>query len=360
MTGEPASRSAVVLSLLVILMCPDTSAQAAGEADQEARWEYSHPLAFKWLRRRAFGPAARQFKLAHEARPDLAGPLAGWSFAECRAGNLDAARAHVPSAAAIDPDQPLLHVARACLAEADGDFAAAEAEYEIAEQLSSLPLFGSYKTVFLLHQGHYDAASRHLDELERSAPSGSSSDSIAAQCFLALGDVEMGALLSEGVRSTGRSSRSGQALITLVALAEQHLVGAPASGYRYFVPPDGTSDRTLLLRAEVQRRLGNLDDAEALVGRRKREPREPVGASILARVAADLGSYDQARDLLDEASRSWPMHASVLISEAWLALLQGDRDAAERALQCAQSVGVPAWDHAVEGDVEWLLRRLPQ
>lgn len=346
----------VVLSLLACLSVPGPSLRAEATEAVTAR-EYTHPLAFKWLRRGAFTAAARQFRQAHEARPEASGPLAGWAFADCRQGNTDAARNHAALAADIDPDQPLLRAAFACLAEDQGDFALAEAEYELATQLSVLPLFGTYRTAFFLRQGQYTAAHGTVVEMVQTGAAGASSDSIAVQCLLALRDVDTAGLLSEGIRTSGRSPKSGQSLVTLVALAEQHLVGEAASGYRYFVPADGSVDRTVLLRAEVKRRLGELDDAEELVGRRKREPREPLGASIVVRVSVDLGGYENAGARLRDAQKTWPMHPSVLLSEALLAVHQGDLPAAERALQLARSVGVPAWDTAVEDDVVWLLRR---
>ena len=346
-----------VLSLLAGLILPGLPLHAGGTAKSVVTREYTHPLAFKWLRRGAYAPAARQFRQAHEANPKLGGPLAGWAFAECRGGDPDAAEAHAVTAAALDPDQPLLHAALACLAEANGDFSQAEDEYELATQLSILPLFGTYETAFFLRQGQYVDAQGNVAEMERTGSAGPSSDSIAVQCLLALGDVDTAGLLSEGIRTAGRSPKSGQSLVTLVALADQHLVGQPAAGYRYFIPSDGSVDRTVLLRAEVRRRLGDLDEAEELIGRRKREPNEPMGASVLVRVAVETGSYEDAAATLVEAQQAWPMHPSLLISEALLAAHRGDHTAAERALQLARSVGIPAWDTAVEDDVMWQLGR---
>jgi len=349
------TRSASVLVLLLCLSWPVLPLSAGGEGEGEGFREYTNPLAFRWLRRGAYGAAGRQFEQEHEARPRAGGPLAGLALCECRQGQIAAARAHAESARSLDPDQPLLYAALACLHEADGEFAAAEAEYALATQSSFLPLYSTYEIAFQLRHGQYVAAFAGVEAMERSGTVGPSTDSIAVQCLLALGDVDTAGLLSEGIRTAGRSPRAGQSLVTLVALAQPVLVGEAASGYRYFVPSDGSVDRAVLLRAEVKRRLGELDEAEELVGRRKREPREPVGEAVVVRVAIDLGAFGDARARLAAAQLSWPMHPSLLLSEALLAARQGDRAAAERALVLARSAGIPAWDTAVDHDVEMLL-----
>ncbi len=343
---------AVAASLLAAPRLGGADEPAAGDdLTLLAAGEYTHERGFRMLRRGAWRAAARQFRAALQNQPGAAGPWAGLALAECRLGELEQARRDADHSASLDPDQPLLHTAHACLLEAEGDVNGTVEMLQAASDSSLMPVYPTQWAWFLIRQGLYADAELVVDRMAAAGHQGQTVEAMRVRCRLAAGDLETSSMSVEEVRIVARTARSGLALELLHALAADTLTREVTTSYPFLVPRSGGVDEIVLLKAEAQRRIGLLDEAEAEAARRKRDPDDPVGWAVLVRLACDLGHLDEAEQLLGEAQRSAPLDPSLLLSEAYLRLAQGDRASAEFALELARSAGVPAWDDVVEQDI---------
>lgn len=320
--------------------------------------EYSHPMASKLLRREAYRAAARQYRDAHQQRPALAGPLAGMALCHCHLGEPDKAWTSIEGAEQRDPTEPMIYEARACLSEAEGDLVAAAEYLEQAADLSVDPTRLSQLGSHLQRQGLFRESMDVVWQMRDAGYHGRSSSALAVRGQLAEGDVADASLLAEEIAQEGMTHRSGMILGTLVALSHEDLVGEAVEPYTYFAPRTRTADSVLLWRAEASRLLGMLDVAEQQVGRRKQEPEDPYGVSIVARLACDLGDLESAEASLEVARDRWPLHPSLILTEAMLRTRQGRIEDAHRLLDLARERGIPAWDRHVEDDLMWELSRV--
>ena len=313
--------------------------------------EYQHAMATKMLRREAYRAAARRYRDAHAERPELAGPLAGWALCQCHIGQLDEARDNLAQADPLDPHEPLLFEARACIAGRLGEFEVEAAHLRRAAEISVNPnRMGQLGSHYVRH-GLFVEAMDVAEQMRESGLHGRSSSMLAVRYGLATGDEDEVAFLAEDIAILGRTHRSGMILGTLVALSQDHLVGEAVAPYDHYSPRTRAGDSVLLLRAEACRLLGQLDEAEQQAGRRKQEPDEPIGVAILARIACDLGDLDGAEGFLAIARERWPLHPSPILSEAVLRARQGRDEEAWRCLELARERGIPAWDRHVEDDL---------
>ena len=329
-----------------------------GAAPLASASEYRHPMASKLMRREAFRAAARQYRDAHQARPALAGPLAGMALCHCRLGELDKAWISIDEAEQRDPTEPMIYEARACVSEAEGDLVAAAGYLEQAADLSVDPTHLSQLGTHLQRQGLFREAMDVVWLMRDAGYRGRSSSALAVRSELAAGDVADATLVAEEIAQEGKTHRSGMILGTLVALSHEDLVGESVEPYTHFAPRTRTADSVLLWRAEASRLLGMLDVAEQQAGRRKQEPQDPYGVSIVARLACDLGDLDSAEAHLEVARRRWPLHPSPILTEAVLRVRQGHLADAHRLLDLARERGLPAWDRHVEDDLLWELSRV--
>jgi len=313
--------------------------------------EYRHPMANKLLRREAFRAAARQYRDAHQEQPELGGPLAGLALCLCRLGEDDRARERLSAAEQLDPFEPMIFEAHACLANNAGDGIAQAEALAAAADLSADPTRLAQLGTHLQQQGLFDDAMDVAQTMKRAGYRGRSSTALTVRVLLAEGEEDLAALLAEEIAEDGRTHRSGMILSTLVAISQDDLVGEMVQPYTYYTPRTRTGDSVLLLRAEASRLLGRLDEAEQQAGRRKQEPRDPFGLAVLARVACDLGDLEAAETFVAEARQGFPLHPSPMISEALLRQRQGRHADAERLLDLAIERGIPAWDRHAADDL---------
>jgi tetratricopeptide (TPR) repeat protein len=317
--------------------------------------EYFNERGFRLLQRGAWRAAARQFRAVVQNQPGAAGAWAGLALAQCRLGDLEPARQNAELSRGIDPDQPLMHTAMACLHEAEGDVHGTLDLLERAADSSLLPTYPCRWANHLVGQGQFAEASVVLDTLWSAGHRGKTVASLRARCAIALGDLATAEECVEDVRLQGRNIRAGLALELLIDLSQDHLDRDVIESFPYLVSKTGGGDEIVLLKAEAQRRVGLLDLAEQEAHRHKRAPEDPLGYAVLVRIACDTGELEQAAQILAEAQGIAPLHASLLLSEAYLHAVSGKTEASHRALEMARGAGVPAWDRSVEADVVRLL-----
>jgi len=349
MAIHPRSQLLVTLIVLQVSFWP---AAATGAE------EYSNPIAYKLLSREAYRAAARRFGLDHEASPELAGPLAGLALCRCRQEAYDEARTRMEASEALGCCQPLQLQARACLAEADGDLVNLELHRLDEVGVSYSPSAVSQLGAFYSQQGRFEEALEVAEVMKSEGLRGRVSSALEARCLLGLGDVDAAALIGIELGEESRGRHPGRAIRTLVALSEDALVAEEVLAFRGHAQRTRNVDSMLVLGAEGLRRLGRLDEAETQVGRRKKDPDEPLSWAFIVRIQTDLGDLDGAERVLQETQRRWPCHPSVLLSEALLCTARGEFERAARALELARAAGVPAWDRDVEQELEDRLQQM--
>ncbi len=340
----------LIAALLLAAGSPATLVGGAARAE-----EYRGQRGYVFLARRAYPLAVRWFETAHQARPEMAGPLAGMALAECRLGRDADSRDHLAAARDRDPADPLVRAAEACWQIREDRLSEAEETLAAAHDGSQLPFHGREHARFLLHQGQFADAAALLREMRAAGSQERTVAMLLAGALLGLGEPEESLSLAE--EQLDAAPRSDQAVAVLLL---HELAGGPPGPERIPDQPRmitwSGGNEVVLLRAESLRRRGLLDAAETEAGRRKVDPDDPLSRSMLARLAVDLGDLDEAGELAADAARRWPLHPSVMLTEARVAAAQGRPDAAQAALRDARAAGVPPWDVAFAGEVEERLR----
>lgn len=346
-TKRPLQRFVLTLGLVTgLLSLPARPAPAK---------EYADPLAFKMLDRGIYHLAVLRFSRLIVEQPGVAGPHAGMALTRCRMGQPERALPELAIARQRGPDEPLVFATDACLAELDGDLAAAMLHWEDAGAASGQAFFSVTRVRMLLDRGEVGAAEDLLEELELGGWDGMAAIALRAECRLVDGDVEGAIQLMTLLEMKRPRISATQPVATLVDLASSHLNPAAFEPFPRFVGW-GPAGRAVVFRAEAMRRLGLLDAAEAEANRRKDDPDDPVSCAMLARLAHDLGDTDAAWDWLEVAGQRWPAHPSVVLTEALLLAREG-RPQAVDVLREARALGVPPWERSVEQEVE---ARLPE
>ncbi len=299
----------------------------------------SYPAAMGWYRSEA------------DRYPDEPGPLAGLALSKCRVGRLDEAGVHAAAAAQLDPDDPMLLTAQACLALMSGDPEAALELHQSAADSARFPYHRREMAWFLIHQGRFAEAAVALDEMVAAGWEGLATSAMLAECDLGQGRREWAHLRIDGFPRSGSGPRRAFHVETLASLADDVLIGPAVEPFPRQLSPFDASQDLVVFRAEALRRLGHLHAAESEAERRKREPLHSLGWAFLARIATDAGDLERAGSILDEVRPRWPQHPSLLLSEARLEARCGRGAAAASLLEKAREIGVPAWDAAVESEL---------
>ena len=313
-------------------------------------WDGSRGLIY--LSRGSYPAAMGWYRAETESHPTESGPLAGLALSKCRVGRLAEADEHAAAAALLDPDDPMMLTARACLALASGDPVGA---LELHQRASDGALFAFHHREmawFLIHQGRFSDAAAAVDEMVAAGWEGRPTRAMLAECDLGLGRLEQARLRIDDFQRAGSGPRRAFHVETLATLADDLLIGPSVEPFPRQLSPFDASQDLVVIRAEALRRLGQVDAAETEAERRKRDPLHSLAWAFLARIATDAGDLDRAGRILDEARPRWPLHPSLLLSEARLEARRGRRAAATDLLEQARAVGVPAWDAVVESELE--------
>lgn len=333
-------------ALLLLIWLPHASAQA---------WDGSRGLIY--LSRGAYPAAMGWYKSEVERFPEQAGPLGGLALAKCRVGRVDEAREHAAAGAGLDPDESLVQTAEACLALVDGDPDRAFEFHQAAADGASFPFHRRELAWFLIHQGRYPEAREVIQGMISAGWEGRNTRAMLAECSLGEADTAGAEVWIEALRAESVGPRRTFHVLTLAALADDVLSGADTEPFPNQLSPFDTAHDLVVMRAEASRRLGRVDEAEREAGRRKREPLHPVAWAFLARTAIDVGDVDGAAEILIPARQRWPSHASIALTDAMLALREGEIDQAEADLARARKLGIPAWDTSVEAELVRALAR---
>ncbi len=340
--------SPLVMAGFAAVICSCAPARAGAEEDG---------LAIKMLRRDAYPAARLRFVNLSHASPDDAWVWAGLALAACRLERTSEAAEALARARSLDDDEPLVLVARSCMAEGDPEDAGA-AEDLLRRASSASPEFFYYQRWAhrLMDEGRYGEALAAIEEGMTAGWSGNLCSLMRAECLIATGRLEEATAGLQEVRVASPRLSPGLAQEALLALAAGRLSGAAVAPYAQ-LPRFASAVKSTLVRAEAIRRLGRLDDAEWEVNRCRSDPSQPVGWAAIARVRGQLGDRDGAREALNEGTRRWPTHPSLTLTEALLCAWDGDLAGARRALDAARAWGIPAWDRAVVDEIEDLMSR---
>ncbi len=319
--------------------------------------EYSDRMGAVMLSRNEDGMAQRRFERLVDEHPDSAGPQGGLALARCRLGRVAQASEPLARAQALDPDQPLVLAAQACLAAAGGDHSGEEQWLQRAAERSSKPKHIRELARYWMRHGQYVRAEEMLGEVSTAGMYGPSATALRAVCKVALGDTDgaLGQLVM--IRVPDRMDTTSETAQTYVALADDLTLETVAVPFDRITRVNQGND-LVVARAEAMRRLGRLDEAEVEIGRRKLDIDDPYADAVAARLATDMGRRGVARSIIAGAYDRWPEHGSVFLSEAYLLAAEGNLRAAERLLVHARAVGIPAWDWPVAADVERAMDRL--
>ena len=341
--------TAFAIAALLLLLCVPAGVAGA--------WDGSRGLIY--LSRGAYPAAMGWYRSEAERYPDHAGPLGGLALAKCRVGRVDEAREHLEEATRIDPDEPLLLTAQACVALADGDPEQAHDLHLAAADAAEFPFHRREFAWFLMHQGRYPEARDVIQQMIDAGWEGRNTRAMLAECDLGEGDVPGAQVWIEALRVESAGPRRAFHVLTLAALADDVFTGEDVEPFPNQLSPFDSAHDLVVMRAEAVRRVGRLDEAEHEAERRKRDPLHPVSWAFLARTATEVGDLDRAADLLAEAGKRWPGHPSLALSNAMLAAARGDTATARTELTRARDLGIPAWDTPVEADLAALLEPPP-
>jgi len=347
-----AHRTLRAALLLAVALCGLGARGAAAE-------EYRGQRGYLFLSRGANPMAVRWFRGEHANYPQMAGPLAGMALAECRLGRDEDARGHLKQARALDPDDPLVAAADACYAAREARHGALEDHLERAAAASRIPFHAREHARYLLHQGRWQEAEAALQQMLVVGWNEGAIQSMLATAQLAQGQPD-------GSEAAAREllDRFPKAHLAIYVLLLLELSGEPLGpGGSPTLPLMITwsnGNEVVLAKAEILRREGLLDEAELQAGRRKIDPDDPFPWSVLARLAVDLGDPAAARERVAEARDRWPLHPSVLLTEAHVAAADGERTLATELLEDARARGIPPWEVEFEREVAARLDALPE
>jgi tetratricopeptide (TPR) repeat protein len=330
---------ALLSSLALLPALPATAGDWDGSRGLVYLSRGSYPAAMGWYRSEA------------DSYPDESGPLAGLALSKCRVGRFAEAGEHAAAAAQLDPDDPMLLTAQACLALVSGDPGSAHELHQRAADSALFPFHQRELAWFLIHQGRFPEAAAAVDEMVFAGWEGRTTRAMLAECDMGLGRLELAQLRIDDFQRIGSGPRRAFHVETLATLADDLLIGPSAESFPRQLSPFDASQDMVVFRAEALRRLGQLDAAETESERRKREPLHSLAWAFGARIATDAGDLERAGRILDEARPRWPLHPSLLLSEARLEVRLGRRAAAASLLEQARAVGVPAWDTVVENEL---------
>lgn len=317
--------------------------------------EFKDSMCTVMLARNEDGMAQKRFERLTGEFPESAGPMGGLALTHCRLQQLAQADAELEPARLLDPWQPLVLAAEACLASSNGDFEGEARWLELAADRSATPIYVRELAIYWMRHGQYERADEILREAATSGMQGPTASTLRVVCLTAVGDTDGARALRGQISKPNYRSTTLAMAETLLALAEDRVLETAAVRFDRVTRVHQGND-LVAARAEAMRRLGRLDDAEQELGRRKFDVDDPYAAAVAARLAADLGQGDVGRLMLAEAYLSWPDHGSLVLSEAYLAATEADPRAAE-LLERSRTAGIPAWDWPVAGDVERLLAR---
>lgn len=230
------------------------------------------------------------------AMSELGGLLAGQGRCVDATAAFDGVRSH------------RLFKAENFLAEGDcamrvGDYASAVERFEEAVKLSPRRTRGWVQLAVALEgMGDLEGAWLALEELELVDRTQVDADYLRARLALGTPSFESAYGALRRAESDGEAGRIALLARLLEAQADL-LAGAPEAADRAITDAmrlDRTYPPALVLRAEVNRRLGNPSSAELVLQMPgARGVPGPLQIAVRARIAVDLGDLDQAAELLD-------------------------------------------------------------
>ncbi len=336
---------------LAYLALPLLICVSAGTA---SAWDGSRGLIY--LSRGAYPAAMGWYRSETERFPEHAGPLGGLALAKCRVGRTEEAREHLDAASRMDPVEPLVLTAQACVALVEGEPDRAHDLHQTAADAAEYPFHRREFAWFLMHQGRYPEARDLVQQMIDAGWEGRNTRAMLAECALGEGQLSGAQGWIETLRVESVGPRRAFHVLTLATLADDLLAGPDVAPFPDQLSPFDAAHDLVVMRSEAVRRLGRLDEAESEADRRKRDPLHSVSWAFLARTAIDLGDLERAEEILDQADERWPSHPSLGLSRAMLSAARGEMDASRLELARARDLGVPAWDAPVERELAALSR----